>query len=69
MPPVTLSGSSSGGLTSVGQQSEQLLGATVTPIYSDAIMSSVGLGDHNGLYFQDVPSGSYAQGQGLLTAM
>ncbi|MFD0618448.1 OmpL47-type beta-barrel domain-containing protein [Paenibacillus sp. GCM10027629] len=44
---------------------EPLMGAEVSSIYSDAVMSSVGLGDTNGLYFYQVPADSNAKLQGL----
>jgi len=47
---------------------EPLMGATVSGIYSEALKSSVGLGDFNGLYFLTAPSGSYAATQGLQAA-
>jgi hypothetical protein len=51
----------------VASQPEPLMGATVTSIFSDAIQSSVGLGDRNGVYLQTVPAGSYAATRGLRT--
>lgn len=48
------------------EDNEPLMGAVVSSIYSDTVMSSVGLGDWNGLYVASVPTGSYAEKQGLL---
>jgi len=44
---------------------EPLMGAEVSSIYSNEVMSSVGLGDTNGLYFYKVPVDSNAKLQGL----
>lgn len=62
-PPVDLTAPPA--QATVDQQPEPLMGATGTAVYSDAVMSSVGLSDHNGLYLQAVPGSSYAAGQGF----
>ena len=43
------------------------LGATLTDVHSEAIKSSVGLGDMNGVYLETVPDGSPAAKAGLRT--
>ncbi|WP_223198964.1 right-handed parallel beta-helix repeat-containing protein [Solihabitans fulvus] len=48
-------------------QAEPLMGATVKQVYDNAVQSAVGLGDFNGLYLENVPTTSYAYGQGLRT--
>ncbi|MFI1093776.1 right-handed parallel beta-helix repeat-containing protein [Streptomyces sp. NPDC020917] len=52
----------------VDSQPEPLMGATASAVYSDAVMSSVGLSDHDGLYLAAVPAGSYAAAQGFQAA-
>ncbi|HYS35508.1 MAG TPA: PDZ domain-containing protein [Pseudonocardiaceae bacterium] len=63
-PPVGFPGAAN---NTVAAQPEPLMGATVTSVFSDAIQSSVGLGDKNGVYLQTVPSTSYAAANGLKT--
>jgi hypothetical protein len=59
-PAITIGGSSAG-----TADPEPLMGATLASIYSPDLQGQTGLPDRNGVLFQDVPSGSYAAGQGL----
>lgn len=62
-PPNMIWDSGSAGVVA---DTEPLMGASVSSIYSDLVMSSVGLGDANGLYLYDVPGDSYAAQQGFV---
>jgi hypothetical protein len=60
-PPISLlSGSGAAADT------ESLMGATITSIYSWGIEGLTGLPDANGVYVQTVPGGSYAASQGFM---
>jgi hypothetical protein len=54
-------------VSGVSLQPEMLMGATDTNIPSAAVQSSLGIADNFGLYLTDVPSGSYAAQNGLVT--
>ncbi len=47
--------------------SEPLMGAEAASIYNVSIQSALGAPDLNGIYFELVPAGSYAAGQGFET--
>jgi hypothetical protein len=59
-PAITIGG---GGIATADP--EPLMGATITSIYSTDLQGQTGLPDMNGVFFQDVPSGSYADSQGF----
>lgn len=50
---------------SADTHANQFLGATITGIFSDGVLSATGLGDTNGVYFETVSTGSVAAKQGF----
>jgi hypothetical protein len=58
---------STGTSTPCATQPETLMGATDTNVSSEAIESSLGIGNDDGLYLTAVPAGSYAAQVGLET--
>lgn len=49
----------------IESDAEPLMGAMVASIYDMSIQSATGAGDTNGVYFEEVPAGSYAANQGF----
>ncbi|SDU76727.1 PDZ domain-containing protein [Jiangella alkaliphila] len=64
-PPIAWRLPPPGVIGTVDAQPEPFLGATATGIHSEALKSSVGLGDRNGLYLSVVPADSPAHAAGL----